>query len=178
MIYPVKVKDKNGKLKYEISKEACLQEFWKAFGDGVHNEFKGVQVQPELIAKKYQKLECVRNVCANVFQQTSIRHKYCSIECTRAATSERQTRMRKKNKVATPCRGCGKGFLPVGSQRYCGRLVNRKPCVRPVFQRSKKEKKKCRNCKGVFVAINPRMVFCSPDCRKEHFNESKRKKIP
>ena len=178
MIYPVKVKDKNGKLKYEISKEACLHEFWKALGDGLYNEFTGMQVQPELRAKKYQKLECVRSVCTNVFQQTSIRHKYCSIDCTRAATSERQTLTRKKNKATTQCRGCGKGFKPVGSQRYCGRLINRKPCVRPVFQRAKKEKKKCRNCKVVFIAINPRKVFCSPDCRKEHFNESKRKKIP
>ena len=171
MIYGIKVLDKNGKLKYEISKEACLHEFWKSFGDGVYNEFTGMQVQPEVRAKKYKKLVCVRSGCKTVFQQTSVRNIYCSVTCTRAATAKRQKANRIKNRPKSKCRGCQKPFLPSGSQRYCNA-----PCKRPAFIKNVVERKKCKYCQAVFRTGITRKVMCTVECGRKMYAETRRLK--
>lgn len=169
MIYPVKVKDRNGKVKYEVSSQECLYKFWKALGDGMYNEFIGMQVQPELKAKKYKKLECIRSGCENIFQQTSLRNIYCSTYCTKSATAKRQKEMRRKNRPKTQCRRCKKDFVPVGSQRYCG-----SPCKRPAFQKNAMETKNCQHCNTVFISANPSKIMCNSECGANKHRDARR----
>jgi len=112
MIYPMKVKDKDGNLKYEVSQRDCLVSFWKSLGDGLYNEFTGAEIQPEQRGNKLKRVTCVREGCSIEFQKHNAMHKYCSAKCTRDASNARHSAKMVADRKPTYCRKCNKEFQP------------------------------------------------------------------
>jgi len=157
MIYPMKVKDRDGNLKYEVSADVCLKKFWANMGGGFYNEITGAEITNKERGNIERIIKCLR--CGKEARKNSGTAKYCSQLCSSASFNERKARERLENKKPRKCNGCGKGFMQKRSgERYCN-----DPCLAPSYQPKKRLERVCLHCEKKFMARN-NQKRCSKAC--------------
>lgn len=172
MIYKVKIKDKNGKLKSVMSAKACHQRYWRSLGHGLYNEFTGANIEPKHRGNKLKRVVCFSENCEIEFQKHTVRHMYCSVRCAQATALRRKELQRARARVGVKkhCLTCKKEFSPDRKQRYCY-----DPCTAPHYGKVEPTAKVCIVCHQKFKTSSARKINCSPECAKENFLSKKRK---
>jgi len=171
MIYEVKIKDKNGKLKSVMSAKDCHQRFWRSLGDGLYNEFTGANIEVKHRGNKLKRVVCFSQTCEIEFQKHTVRHIYCSVKCAQETAYKRKELKRAGARVGVKkhCLTCKKEFSPDRKQRYCY-----DPCTAPQYGKVKPTAKVCRMCQKEFKTSSAKKVNCSPECATSNLLERKR----
>jgi predicted nucleic acid-binding Zn ribbon protein len=170
MIYPMKVKDKDGNLKYEVSAEVCLKKFWARMGGGLYNEITGAEITNKERGNIERTIKCIR--CGKEARKNSGTAKYCSQKCSSTSFNERKSKKLLASKKPIPCNKCGKGFMQKKSgERYC-----KNPCIAPCYEVKKKLERDCAVCGKKFLARNNQQR-CSKACGLNNRNWRKYKKM-
>ena len=171
MIYAVKIFDKDGKLKKELSEKDCHQRYWRSLGDGLYNEFTGANIEVKHRGNKHKRVVCFSMHCEIEFQKHTVRDIYCSVKCAQETAYKRKELKRARARVGVKkyCLTCNQAFSPDRKQRYCYN-----PCQAPQYGKVKPTAKVCRMCQKEFKTSHVRSVTCSKECSHANFLERKR----
>ena len=119
MIYPVKIYDKDGKLKEFLDKEKVNKLFWTTFYiESGSYEPNQMEVDESVFKKIAKKIIC--KMCKKEANSTGRNTKYCSAEC-KTKFNNAKTRLKNKEQYMVECKieDCKNKFKTTGKQKYC-----------------------------------------------------------